>query len=100
MSTAKSAAKAAPKKEVEVNRNIPTDIAGKTYVLGEKPYNPRVLHNSVQWERMVELLDKAGANGVSGKVLAESLAQHVARVDETHFNFISYLTRRHSLAVK
>ena len=84
----------------EVIHTIPTDIAGKTYVLGEKPYNPRVLHNSVQWERMVELLSKAGDKGVKGKVLAESLTQHQAKPGEAHFNFISYLQRRKSLTVK
>ena len=83
----------------EIDRSIPADIAGTTYVLGEKPYNPRVLHNSYQWERMVELLEKAGAKGVPGPQLAKSLAHHQS-MNKTHFNFISYLTRRGSLATK
>ena len=98
MSTKSKAA--APAKVAEVNRSIPTDIAGKVYIVGDKPYNPRAVHNSYQWEKMVELLDKAGEKGVKGSVLAESLATHNSKPDQTHFNFISYLQRRDSLAVK
>lgn len=95
----KAEAPATPAVAPAINRDIPADIAGTTYILGGKPYNPRVLHNSYQWEKMVALLDKAGAKGVKGTALAESLAHHQS-LDKTHFNFISYLTRRGSLATK
>ena len=90
---------ATPAATAEIDRSIPSDIANTTYVLGAKPYNPRAVHNSYQWERMAELLAKAGDKGVPGPVLAKNLAQHHT-LDKTHFNFISYLTRRGSLATK
>jgi len=80
--------------------SIPADIAGKTFVRGEKDYNPRAAHNSHQWEKMTSLLDKAGDKGVSGKDLAASLVAHFANPEESHFNFVSYLLRRNALAIK
>lgn len=84
------------KKEVA----IPADIATKTFVLGAKPYNPRAAHNSFQWDKMTELLGKAGEKGVKGEVLAKSLTKHYADPEESHFNFVSYLLRRGALAIK
>lgn len=98
--TTKTAKAEAPAKVTEVDRNIPTDIAGKTYFMGEKEYNPRAVHNSYQWEIMVDLLTKAGAKGVKGAILATSLATHNSKPDQAHFNFISYLERRNSLRHK
>ena len=93
-------AKSQAKPEAQVDRTIPANIAGKTFVLGPKAYNPRVGHNSYQWEKMVALLTKAGAKGVKGEILAASLATHQAKPDKAHFDFVSYLTRRNALATK
>ena len=79
---------------------VPADIASATFVYGAKDYNPRAGHNSFQWEIMCALLDKAGAKGVKGDVLAASLATHHARPEESHFNFVSYLCRRNYLVAK
>ena len=79
---------------------IPADIATKTFVLGANNYNPRAAHNSFQWEKMCDLLEKAGAKGVTGEVLAKSLVAHYANPEESHFNFVSYLLRRGALAIK
>ena len=86
--------------ETPVDRTVPADIAGKTFILGPKAYNPRVGHNSYQWEKMTDLLNKAGAKGVKGEILAASLATHQAKPEKAHFDFVSYLTRRSALVAK
>ena len=84
----------------EVDRSVPADIRGKVYFLGGSTYNPRAFQNISQWDRMVDMLAKAGDKGVSGLLLAASLTINEKHPEKAHFNFVSYLERRGALIHK
>lgn len=92
--------KAEVKANAEVDRSIPADIRGKVYFVGPNSYNPRAFQNISQWDKMVEMLAKAGDKGVTGLLLAASLTINEKHPEKAHFNFVSYLERRGALINK
>ena len=90
----------APVVAKEVDRNCPANMKGVLYVLGASAYNPRALHNIASWNRMLEVLNKAGDKGATGTDLAKVLTTNEKHPDRTHFDMVGYLQRRGALAVK
>ena len=88
---------AAPEVAKEVDRNCPANMKGVRYKLGGSVYNPRAAHNILSWERMLEVLTKAGDKGAAGADLAKVLTVNDKHPDKTHFDFVGYLERRGAL---
>ncbi len=77
----------------------PSTVEVTKYTIGDKPYNPRVDHNKVSWDKILVKLS-AGKNGqATGKELASVLGNHATKVGEHHLDFVGYLLHRGALKV-